>query len=226
MKLTTLCLAALLLASGAWGQQAKKKPATKQECDSKVWQFGGGSDGYTQYKCSAQGRWVVDTEAMKAAADEDAHRHKLAAALISRVLTEAELDEVMQQGIYLITEPMQPFSEEEKTKEFNDDLAQQFRLRQIAKAAQQEKKAPPVTTWVCGVSGSVECSEVPPFDVKPEEWYGPDTETANPCSSLGNCFAVNIHRPVHHRTCADPKRVLLMSEDGKWHCYDFGRLAR
>jgi len=28
------------------------------------------------------------------------------------------------------------------------------------------------------------------------------------------------------RTCEDKKRVLLMSEDGKWHCYNFGRLHR
>lgn len=82
---------------------------------------------------------------------------------------------------------------------------------------QQEKKAPPVlgnATVVYDLSYHIARSL---FDVPPKEWDGPDTE--NSCQNVPNCDGFML--PVHHRTCADPKRALLMSEDKVWHCYLF-----
>ena len=69
------------------------------------------------------------------------------------------------------------------------------------------------------------------FDVPPKEWDGPDTigsqigeETHGDGICMDTMGDIKCDEKIHHRTCTDKKRVLLMSEDGKWHCYDFDRL--
>jgi len=126
-------------------------------------------------------------------------------------------------------------------KHYKPDEAARIFWKSIGDAApcppaKQDKKAPPIARtekvvpyWnsynVVPISSAV--TEPPPFDVPPKEWEGPEHDRM-PCSSIPDpaigCFDVLVAR--HHRTCADPKRVLLMSEDGKWHCYDFQRLGQ
>ena len=58
-----------------------------------------------------------------------------------------------------------------------------------------------------------------PFDVPPKEWDGPDMEEG-PCPIGFACMDNKV--PVHHRTCTDKSRFLLMSEDNRWHCLALG----
>ncbi len=97
--------------------------------------YGGSSDGYRQYKCSAGGRVVVDEEAMKAVAQYEQHRRDLVWALRSRVLTDGEMKEVEQAGSQLLTQQMVSYRQEEVDRQFNDLILQQFRLRIAANKA-------------------------------------------------------------------------------------------
>jgi len=100
--------------------------------------------------------------------------------------------------------------------------------------AKQEKKSP------CSSNGVVTTCDAPAwmtFDVPPKEfagWEPPlpkdwlksggDGSSCVSPENLGSIFACAggvLHYYVHHHTCADPKRVLLMSEDKVWHCYLF-----
>jgi hypothetical protein len=119
-------------------------PAAEQSASMESWEFdcpdgpsvGSLSDGSVQYKGeqTAPGRckWVIDEEAMKRLAESELHRRELWWALRSRPLTDDEMAEVKQMGIYLTVGDGQPFKEEEKMRELNDAMLQQYRLRDIA----------------------------------------------------------------------------------------------
>ena len=71
-----------------------------------------------------------------------------------------------------------------------------------------------------GAWQSFKVVDVSAFDAPPKEWD--TTELA---------YGINIAPPQpsmyqqHHVECADKSRVKLQSEDGKWHCFDFKKLA-
>lgn len=120
------------------GQNSHKKTIKAQrECDPPtgvmIWDIAGVSNG-VPYKCSSDGKWVINKEAVVDQEKEQKHKYDLYWALRSRVLTSDEMKEVEQYGIYLIVTPMTPFDESEKNREFNDALLQQFRLRLAAEA--------------------------------------------------------------------------------------------
>jgi hypothetical protein len=77
------------------------------------------------------GHWqyVVDDEAIKAEAEDQKRRDDLLWALKTRVLTDKEMEEVRQYGDTLLVHNGQPYREEEVSRELNDLLFQQFRLR-------------------------------------------------------------------------------------------------
>lgn len=80
-------------------------------------------------------QWVVNEEAEKRIRDEEAHRANLYWALRSRVLNDEEMAEVERYGSSLNIQLMVSYSPHEKEMELNNALLQQFRLREIAKAA-------------------------------------------------------------------------------------------
>jgi hypothetical protein len=111
----------------------KKVPATaKKECDPK--NSGRYGDGYGFYKCSAEGKWVIDKEEMEFWAKYEGRKHELVWALRSRVLTVKEMEEVQQYGTSLLTHNMQSYFQADVEKSFDELLAQQFRLQVIAKS--------------------------------------------------------------------------------------------
>jgi len=68
-----------------------------------------------------------------------------------------------------------------------------------------------------------------PFDVKPKEWDTVEHSGYECCGSGATAEAADRDlswkfpgKRVHHRTCADPTRFLLMSEDKRWHCLALG----
>ena len=78
--------------------------------------------------------------------------------------------------------------------------------------------------------------KIVPFDVPPKEtteWEPPLPTTLKGDNSWCEltpgvdmsrdvCFAGVVHHHVHHRTCKDKSRFLLMSEDSRWHCLALG----
>ena len=74
-------------------------------------------------------QWVVDEASLKMQLDYEQHKRDLAWGLQSRVLTDAEMTEVAQYGISLFTQSMVSYREEDKQREMNEALLQQFRLR-------------------------------------------------------------------------------------------------
>jgi len=58
-----------------------------------------------------------------------AEKRDLAFALVSRVLTTKEMEQVKNYGIDLYTQDMVPYNDLEVTKKLNDALLQQFKLR-------------------------------------------------------------------------------------------------
>lgn len=79
----------------------------------------------------------------------------------------------------------------------------------------------------CNVSPKPE-----PIDVAPQQWatYEPYRGTYFPhCVAVGDNGVVQCDIPppieTKHWGCADPKRVLLTSEDQVKHCFDFSRLG-
>jgi len=122
----------LLLGSYGAGGQSKTPPLIATKCDPKLQQEYG--DGFREFTCSLQGVWVEDKEIEKQIADEEKHKDDLAWALRTRPLTDKEMVEVQQYGKYLLVHSMQPYSDEEVNKEFNDDLAEQFLLAVVARS--------------------------------------------------------------------------------------------
>jgi hypothetical protein len=96
----------------------------------------------TQYKPSevSPGRWqwIVDAEAKQ----EETHRSSLYWALRSRVLTDEEMAEVERYGDCLNIQNGMSYSAEAKARELNNALLQQFRLREIARAAAKSTNGP------------------------------------------------------------------------------------
>jgi hypothetical protein len=89
-----------------------------------------------------QWQWVVDQKIMKLTADRERHRRDLYWALRSRILTDDEMKEVEQYGDYLNIEPMVSYSSDEKKRELNDALLQQFKLRLAAERALSPASGP------------------------------------------------------------------------------------
>jgi hypothetical protein len=108
------------------------------------------SDGEYQYKGADAGhgrcKWVVDQEATKdiqqAEAQYEKHRQDLLWALRSRPLTPQEMGEVEQMGLSLVTPNNVQYDENEKVRELNDDLLQQYRLQAAAHQADHNGKPP------------------------------------------------------------------------------------
>lgn len=102
-------------------------------------EFGGGvlNINGIQYKKAevspGHWQWVMDDEAMKHFGERDRHRRDLFWALRSRILTDTEMDEVARYGDDLNIESFVPYSPQEKMREMNDALLQQFKLRAAAK---------------------------------------------------------------------------------------------
>jgi hypothetical protein len=132
------------LLCGAAAPPVAEQPSIERSSDSAEFvefdcpdgqNVGSMSDGSVQYKeeKTAPGRckWVVDEEAMKRAAELELHRRELWWALRSRPLTDDEMAEVKQIGIYLTVGDGESFKEEEKMRELNDALLQQYRLRNM-----------------------------------------------------------------------------------------------
>lgn len=125
-----------LLAVLTFGADApKSKARAKQaECRSSndIFSWSTNVNG-VHYKCSEDGRWVIDEEAMAWKAEQQAARDKLYWALRTRVLTDKEMEQVENLGISLIIREMQPFNPKEMHDMLNAALLQQFKLRDIAR---------------------------------------------------------------------------------------------
>lgn len=76
-------------------------------------------------------QWQVDKEVQQASWDHETRKRQLATDMQTRILTEEEMQEAIQHGIHLFTYNMQSYSCEEKQKEFNEAICQQYRLRAI-----------------------------------------------------------------------------------------------
>jgi hypothetical protein len=92
------------------------------------------SGGGTQYKAidaerPGRCKWVPDEEANRRMVEMDRHREELWWALRSRPLTDTEMAEVKQMGIHLTVADGVAYLEEEKMRELNDALFQQYRLQ-------------------------------------------------------------------------------------------------
>lgn len=100
-----------------------------------------GEDGSGfQEKCDKDGKWVEDLDAEKQISAINDHRRKLAFALISRVLTPAELSEVEAYGAQLLVTNGEAYREEDIRIEFQDAMYQQFKMRGWAEEAKREPK--------------------------------------------------------------------------------------
>jgi hypothetical protein len=76
-------------------------------------------------------QWVVDKESLQRQRDHEKHKSDLAMALQTRVLTEEEMQEVMEYGIHLFIRNMVSYREEDMQRRFNEAICQQYRLRAI-----------------------------------------------------------------------------------------------
>lgn len=77
-----------------------------------------------------QWQWVEDITANEAIASYNNRKRYLMQALQSRILTDAEMNEVNSHGRDLNIYNMEPYQEEQKQRELNEALLQQHRLRQ------------------------------------------------------------------------------------------------
>src|SRR3984885_5981848 len=124
-----------------WRKLCKKPGYIWPDCpppDEKCQYLGCNINGinYKQSEVSpGRWQWIVNEEAEKYAREQEARRTNLYWALRSRVLTDEEMAEVETYGRYLNIQPMTPYSAHEKELDLNAALLQQFRLREIAKAA-------------------------------------------------------------------------------------------
>jgi hypothetical protein len=82
-------------------------------------------------------QWIVDVETENYARVQQDRRRNLYWALRSRVLTDEEMAEVGRYGDGLNIEPLQGYMPEEKMRELNDALLQQFKLRAAAAGVQK-----------------------------------------------------------------------------------------
>lgn len=61
--------------------------------------------------------------------------------------------------------------------------------------------------------------QIPALDASPKEWTTQEDDMAVvwPGMAVPSPYPPHKHT-VHHRTCEEKNRFLLMSEDGVWHC--------
>lgn len=99
------------------------------------------SDGLGQYKCSADGKWVRDEEAVERSRKHGQHVSDLYWALRTRVLTDKELAEVRSMGTSLMTaEPgSSNYDRDPAATQRNLDsaLLLQFQIRVLDKAVKE-----------------------------------------------------------------------------------------
>lgn len=74
-------------------------------------------------------QWVEDIAVNESIANEDRHKRNLMEAMQFRVLTDAEMNDVISYGRDLNIYNMEPYQEEQKQRELNEALLQQYRLR-------------------------------------------------------------------------------------------------
>lgn len=74
-------------------------------------------------------QWQMNREETQRVQGEEQHRKDLYWALRSRVLTDAEMAEVAQYGADLNINDGETYNADEKARELNDALLQQYRLR-------------------------------------------------------------------------------------------------
>ena len=102
------------------------------------WSRGVFSNGFCQYKtveiAPGSYQWTINEDAMAHKRQEYERRHELMWALRSRVLSDEEMAEVSTWGEHLNIDEGIPFSREEKMRELNSLLLQQFQLRAAARA--------------------------------------------------------------------------------------------
>lgn len=117
-------------------------PITEMSCDATTTAIlESGSTG--QYKCDpTTKKWtevVRDPkeimESLRWQANRAQRKKKLAFALVSRVLTEKELREVMDLGPELYADTWESSSKTERMKFFDNGLLQQFELREMRRQA-------------------------------------------------------------------------------------------
>jgi hypothetical protein len=65
---------------------------------------------------------------------EDSRKIELAHAMQTRILTEEEFQEVLEQGKDLFILTMQPYNPKEKQEEFNAAVLQQYKIRHIVQS--------------------------------------------------------------------------------------------
>lgn len=76
-------------------------------------------------------QWVIDEKAEEFSRKFEHRKQELAFALVSRVLTDEEFQEVERLGYYLYVREWCPYKEEDLIRRFNEALIQQFKLRRI-----------------------------------------------------------------------------------------------
>jgi hypothetical protein len=136
---------AILPMSAARAEQ-KRREADANWCDpSEIW---GMSDGWHQYHCVADakgpagrtGHVEENKEAEEYLAKQQAHTADLANALTTRVLTAAEMKEVLQQGSDIFVRPMQSFRQEDVDRQYLTALDIQRELRLTAQDSARKDK--------------------------------------------------------------------------------------
>lgn len=200
-----LCVVVLLLASGAWGQQVRQltvSDGNNEICglDAKGQPFLG--SGYTWRQCA----------------------------------------------VLLMSIALPPAKQEKKAPPKGSAWLNALKEDSAAISCNDAYDAPPcpndaIKNWVTS-----RAAVAPPFDVPPKEMDAWEPPLENnwqallasggrilPCSmpptgTASTASYICLNGIVHYyksgvRTCTDKRRVLLMSEDGKWHCFAFVALA-
>lgn len=119
----------------------KKKPelewpnTTAPDTTDPYWEFNNNMNinGVMYYKVEmtpGNWQWVENIAANEAIANYNNRKRYLMQALQSRILTDAEMNEVNSHGRDLNIYNMEPYQEEQKQRELNEALLQQHRLRQ------------------------------------------------------------------------------------------------
>ena len=217
MKRAILCAATLLLASGAWGQE-KRVTLKAGDC---------ATIHLTQHK-----DLTICAEKLPA------NQEKKAPPVLGNATVVDDLSyHIRWNGVEAVTVPCHdtPAKQEKKSPCSSNGVV--TTCDAPAWMTKQEEKVPAMSSKGDGWIFTQE-----PFDIPPKEsdaWEPPlennwqellGNGASSPCPEpfdfpygAAEYVCVNgvVHYKVHHRTCADPKRVLLMSEDKVWHCYLF-----
>ena|ERR1700734_3235316 len=120
--------------------RSQVKPHAKDKPVPKCSDGGMAGGGYTEYTC-INGKWVEDVEGEKQDQEYEAHKQKLASALTTRVLTPAEMSEVLSFGPDIFVQPMQAFFQDDVDKRFVTALDIQRELRLMAADEKKQRCA-------------------------------------------------------------------------------------